>query len=117
VEAEAFERARLRRQANPRTSGALVAAALGVALIAGAIAAAVSWGDPALHAFQAVFGFAAATAVIGLSMMVAGLARRRSGFLAFVAIVLTVITALLIAGAGLPSIHYLLPYPLSVILP
>jgi phage shock protein PspC (stress-responsive transcriptional regulator) len=116
-QAEAFERARLRRQANPRTSGAFVAAALGTALIAGAIAAALSWSDPALHAFQAVFGFAAATAVIGLSMMVAGLARRRSGFLAFVAIVLTVITALLIAGAGLPSIHDLFPYPLSVILP
>ncbi len=112
-QAEAFERARLRRLANPRTSGAFVAAALGVALIVGAVAAAVSWGDPTLHAFQAVFGFAAATAVIGLSMVVAGLARRRSGFLAFVAIVLTVITAALLAEPNIRSIGALLLSPFS----
>ncbi|RKR75779.1 PspC domain-containing protein [Frondihabitans australicus] len=114
-QADALEKARLRRLASPRTSGAYVAASLGVALIVGAIAAAVSWGDASLHEFQAVYGFAAATVVIGVSMIVAGLSRRRSGFLAFVAIVLTVITVGLLASPSIPSPYSLLTYPFSLV--
>ncbi|MCU1528658.1 MAG: PspC protein [Frondihabitans sp.] len=108
-QADAFELARIRRLTNPRTSGAYVAIALGAALIVGALAAATSWSVPALHHYQAAFGFAAATAVIGLSMVGAGFLRRRSGFLAFVAIVLTAVTALLLFGPTGHEIELRLP--------
>lgn len=98
-QAEALERARLRRLSHPRTSGSFIAIALGVALIVGALTTSYAWSDPELSGYQGAFGCAAATAVVGLSMVVAGILRRRSGFLAFVAIVLTVVTVLLTSGA------------------
>lgn len=98
-QAEALERARLRRLSHPRTSGSFVAIALGAALIVGALTTSYAWSVPALSGYQGAFGCAAATTVVGLSMMVAGILRRRSGFLAFVAIVLTVVTVLLTSGA------------------
>jgi phage shock protein PspC (stress-responsive transcriptional regulator) len=113
-QADALERARVFRLAHPRTGGPFVAITLGTAVIVGALAAAVAWGAPRLDGYQTVFGFAAATAVLGLSMMVAGLMRRSSGFLTFVTIALTVLTVLLLIGAathstlvgGLPSFSY-----------
>lgn len=98
--AEAIERARLHRLANPRTSGSFVAIALGLALMAGAVAAAAGWSMPSIHTWAPSFGFAAATAVVGLSMVVAGAMKKRSGFLAFVAIVLAVLTAASLTGTS-----------------
>lgn len=98
-QADALEQARIHRLTHPRASGPFVAIALGVAVIVGALASGLAWNVPALAGFQSAFGFAAATAVVGLAMTAAGLMRRSSGFLAFVAIVLTVVTAALLAGA------------------
>ncbi|BDZ51541.1 hypothetical protein GCM10025867_37820 [Frondihabitans sucicola] len=114
LQAEALERARLDRLANPRTSGPFVAMSLGVAVIVGALASSIAWSALGIRDFQTAFGFAAATGVVGLSMVVAGLLRRRSGFLAFVAIALTLVTVLLLTGRafdtslfdGLPSFTF-----------
>ncbi|ROQ37537.1 phage shock protein C (PspC) family protein [Frondihabitans sp. PhB188] len=96
--AEAFERARLDRIANPRISGSFVAITLGLALMAGAICVAVGWSMPGVRGWEAAVGTAAATVVVGLAMIVAGALKRRSGVLAFFAIVLTVVTAMLLLG-------------------
>ncbi|WP_286344286.1 hypothetical protein [Frondihabitans sucicola] len=87
---------------------------LGVAVIVGALASSIAWSALGIRDFQTAFGFAAATGVVGLSMVVAGLLRRRSGFLAFVAIALTLVTVLLLTGRafdtslfdGLPSFTF-----------
>lgn len=86
--AEAAERRRLRRLNSPRTPLAFVGVALGVAVIAGT-ATAIAQRD----ALGAARGLFVAGVVLGMSMVVAGALRRRSGFLAFV----TVVTLL---GAG-----------------
>ncbi|BDZ65120.1 hypothetical protein [Agromyces mangrovi Wang et al. 2018] len=96
--AEAAERRRVRRLERPRTSLAFVAVALGAAMLAGA-AAAVAVPDAALAA-----GLSAAAAVGGVSMVVAGLARRRAGFLSFVSVLLLVgaLGSMLTPVRGLP---------------
>ncbi|RKS94366.1 phage shock protein C (PspC) family protein [Microbacterium sp. AG790] len=86
--AEAAERRRLRRLSSPRTPLAFVGVAVGVAVIAGT-ATAIAQRD----ALGAARGLFVAAVALGLSMVVAGVLRRRSGFLAFV----TVVTLL---GAG-----------------
>ncbi|GAA4059789.1 hypothetical protein GCM10023065_07010 [Microbacterium laevaniformans] len=86
--AEAAERRRRRRLNSPRTPLAFVGVALGVAVIAGT-ATAIAQRD----ALGAARGLFVAAVVLGLSMVVAGVLRRRSGFLAFA----TVVTLL---GAG-----------------
>lgn len=101
--AEAAERRRIDRLARPRTSFAFVAAVLGAALVVGAIAGLVTWtgadtasaarqgyasvGD---RAFAGAVGLFAAALVVALAMVLAGALRRRSGFLAFVAVLLLV---------------------------
>ena len=49
----------------------------------------------------------AATLVVGVVVLIAGLARRRSGFLIFLGILLAVLTvaALVLAGNGIAGIH------------
>jgi len=95
--AEAEETRRLRRTANPRTSAAYVFIALGAALVAGGVAAAVAlMGDAS--GFALAIALAVATGVIGLAIVTAGILRRRSGFLTFVSIVLVLCTI----GAALP---------------
>lgn len=90
--AEAAERRRLRRLSSPRTPLAFVGVAVGVAVIAGT-ATAIAERD----ALGAARGLFVAAVVLGLSMVVAGVLRRRSGFLAFV----TVVTLL---GAGAATV-------------
>ena len=86
--AEAAERRRLRRASKPRARFAFVATALGVALVAGAVVGLRTGGDPVL---ASALGFLAAALVLALSMIIAGVLRRRSGFLAFLtAVALTV---------------------------
>lgn len=88
--AEAAERRRIRRLTSPRTPLAYVAVVIGIALLAGT-AIALSQQD-ALAPARGVF---VAAIVLGLSMVVGGALRRRSGFLTCA----TVVT-LLAAGAA-----------------
>jgi hypothetical protein len=90
--AEAEERRRIRRATRPRTSFVYVLTALGAAIVTGAISALVAMTDAATAPFAAAIGLLAAALVAALSMVGAGVFRRRSGFLAAVTI------ALLVAG-------------------
>lgn len=67
--------------ANPPAGGAFTAIALGGAALAGGIGALV-----ASTPYAVVTGIAVATLFLGLSIVVAGVMRRRSGFLSFVSI-------------------------------
>lgn len=78
--AEAAERRRVRRLLHPRTPFAFVAVTLGVAVVAGTLVALQHGGE-----YAAAVGLFVAAVVVALAMVIAGLARRRSGFLAFVA--------------------------------
>lgn len=108
---ERTERVRQRRAANPRLRPGIVAIALGIALLAGGIAALSTEGSRWSGATVTV-GFAAATIVIGVTMIIAGAFRRRVGFLGFIVALLTVVTlttaflptdrAMLMSGANIP---------------
>ncbi|MFT4210480.1 MAG: hypothetical protein QM626_01295, partial [Microbacterium sp.] len=95
--AEAAERRRIRRTSHPRTSFAYVVAALGAALVIGAIATLSSGAG----VFAGAVGLFAAALVLALAMVVAGASRRRSGFLSFMAL-LTVLGGT--AAAVIPPI-------------
>jgi phage shock protein PspC (stress-responsive transcriptional regulator) len=88
------ERRRLRRLANPRVTGSHVVITLGAALIIGGVAALLSQSGDGWNGYGVVVGLAAATITVGLSAIVAGIARRRSGFLGFVALLLAASTVL-----------------------
>jgi phage shock protein PspC (stress-responsive transcriptional regulator) len=91
--AAAAERQRIRRASNPRASFAYVAAVIGLAIVVGAGVG--LWGG--FGAAAGAIGALAAALVLALGMIVAGVWRRRSGFLAF-ATAATLIGGL-IAGA------------------
>lgn len=99
--AEAAEQRRIRRASRPRTSGAFVALSMGAALVLGAAtslwSSSLASDEPGV---AVACGLLAASIVVALSMILAGALRRRSGFLAFVAVVL------LIAGVStaVPSV-------------
>lgn len=88
AEAAAFataanEKRRIRRLSRPRASGAFIVSVLGIALVAGAGSA--IWHtavDPANTSTAGAYGLFTATLVLAVSMITAGLLRRRSGFLA-----------------------------------
>ena len=90
--AAADERRRLRRLANPRVTGSQVVITLGAALLGGGIAAILSQSGGEWHGYGVTVGLAAATIVVALSAIIAGLFRRRSGFLGFVSLVLVAST-------------------------
>lgn len=75
---EAAERRRHRRAVNPRAPFAYVAAAVGAAVVLGTVVA-LQQGLPLAPAT----GLFVAAAVLGAAMVLAGILRRRSGFLAF----------------------------------
>ena len=93
----AIERARIRRLTNPRISGAYVLLTIGLAIVAGALAA-LLW--PTGGGYDATVGWAAAVFVLGAAIAVAGALRRRSGFLTFLSIVSLLF---LLATTALPS--------------
>ncbi|MFC4139543.1 MULTISPECIES: PspC domain-containing protein [unclassified Microbacterium] len=86
--AEASERRRAKRASNPRISGAYLAAVTGLALVTGAVVALFADRSAAV-----ALALCTAALILALGMVIAGVARRRSGFLTF----LTVIT--LVGGA------------------
>lgn len=90
--AEAAERRRIRRASNPRASLAYVAAVIGLAIVVGAGVG--LWGGFA--GASGAIGALSAALVLALGMIVAGVWRRRSGFLAFVTA--TTLVGGLIAG-------------------
>ncbi|GAA3940188.1 PspC domain-containing protein [Microbacterium soli] len=94
--AEAAERRRIRRASNPRASVAYVATTAGVALVSAAAVRLLS-SDPGLT--TAALAVLTAALVLALSMIVAGVARRRSGFLAFLT-ASTLVAGLITAGAA-----------------
>ncbi|MGP6204327.1 PspC domain-containing protein [Microbacterium sp. F2] len=93
AEAAAFataanEKRRIRRLSRPRASGAFVVSALGVALVAGAGTAIWHTAITSVNVKTAgAYGLFVAALVLAVSMIVAGLMRRRSGFLAFATVV------------------------------
>ncbi|MFF1573419.1 PspC domain-containing protein [Leifsonia sp. NPDC058292] len=89
--AEAAARRRAYRAANPRAGASFGWAAVGVALVAAALTQSL-WQSTALPEFSLTAAFAVATGVFGVSVLIAGLARRRSGFLIFLGILLAVVT-------------------------
>lgn len=98
--AEAAERRRIRRMTSPRTPFAFVATVLGIAIVAGAVVALVSPGE-----FAGAQGCFVAACVAALGMVVAGVARRRSGFLAFVTAVLLVGGVAATASPAISALH------------
>jgi phage shock protein PspC (stress-responsive transcriptional regulator) len=93
LSAEADAARRRRRAANPRTGASFVFIALGVAIVSAGIAGAVALNTSGAD-YALAIALAAATGVIGLAIVTAGILRRRSGFLTFLSIVLIVLTAL-----------------------
>jgi len=89
--AEAVRLRAQRRAANPRAAGWAVAIVVGAALVGGGIAGTAAATDAGLVRYAAPIGMAVALMVIGLGMVVVGAARRRSGALAFWAIVAIVL--------------------------
>ncbi|WP_348786585.1 PspC domain-containing protein [Leifsonia sp. NPDC080035] len=82
------------RASNPRVGAAIGWLAVGVALVAGSLTAAL-WGPATgIQSYTFTAALAAATAVFGLTVLIAGLARRRSGFLIFLGMFLAVCTAI-----------------------
>ncbi|MFK4791432.1 PspC domain-containing protein [Microbacterium sp. ZW T5_56] len=90
-----YQEARARRRASrPRTALWYVALTLGLMAVGGAAVALVA--APRGTLMAAALAFLAATAVGAVAMIVAGIARRRSGFITFLTI-----TSLVIAGGTL----------------
>lgn len=81
--AEAAERRRIRRLTSPRTPFAYVATILGIAVSAGALIAVTNG-----TLLSGALGLFVAALVVALGMVIAGVVRRRSGFLASVTLVL-----------------------------
>ncbi|MGO4595189.1 PspC domain-containing protein [Leifsonia sp. 2TAF2] len=105
--AEAAARREAYRAANPRVGAAIGWLTVGLALVAGSLAAIV-WPQLAdVGRYTTAAGLAAATLVVGVVVLIAGIARRRSGFLIFLGILLAVLTgaALFLAGDGVAGIN------------
>lgn len=102
--AEAEERRRVRRLTAPRTSGAYVWFVLGAALVVGAATA--LWGSAeAGEGYATALGLLTAALIVGLAMVVAGVVRRRSGFLASVSVLLLLGAGTATAVPALQGVH------------
>jgi len=101
--AEAETRRAAYRAANPRVGAAIGWLAVGLALVAAALTGAL-WGAlTGLPGYALTASLAAATLVFGVTVLIAGVVRRRSGFLIFLGIlmaVLTIVAALLPTSPG-----------------
>ncbi|MET0854232.1 MAG: PspC domain-containing protein [Microterricola sp.] len=89
--AQAAEHRRLRKLERPRASASAVFFTLGAALVAGAGSAIAAMGSPENADYAATIGVLVAALVASVSMIIAGIARRRSGFLAAVTMALLLI--------------------------
>jgi phage shock protein PspC (stress-responsive transcriptional regulator) len=91
LSARAAAERRARRAANPRVGAAVGWAVVGLALVGAALTQAW-WPMTDLPGYSLTAAFAVATGVFGLAVLIAGLAKRRSGFLIFLGIVLAAVT-------------------------
>lgn len=98
--AEAAARRAAYRAANPRIGAAVGWLAVGLAIVAGALTAAL-WNTIGLPRYTPAATLAAATLVFGVTVLIAGFSRRRSGFLIFLGILLATLTAVSIAVSDL----------------
>jgi phage shock protein PspC (stress-responsive transcriptional regulator) len=105
--AEAAARREAYRAANPRVGAAIGWLTVGLALVAGSLVAIVWPQLTDVARYTTAAGLAAATLVVGVVVLIAGLARRRSGFLIFLGILLAVLTgaALFLAGDGVVGLR------------
>ncbi|MCI0157466.1 PspC domain-containing protein [Leifsonia shinshuensis] len=91
--AEAEARRASYRAANPRVGAAIGWLAVGLALVAASLTGAF-WGAlTGLPGYALTASLASATLVFGVTVLIAGIARRRSGFLIFLGILLAALTA------------------------
>lgn len=100
--AEAAEHRRIRRATKPRASVVFVLAALGAALIAGAVTA-LAVAEPLVGAAA---GILTAGTVSAAGMVVAGALRRRSGFLAFLTALFVACGVLTAAAVCVPDLRW-----------
>lgn len=91
--AQAAARRRQYQAANPRVGAAFGWATIGIALLAGALTSALWAPVTGATGYALTAAFAAATLMIGIAVLIAGLARRRSGFLIFLGLLLALVTA------------------------
>ena len=98
--AAAAERRRNWLAANPRAGAAYSAIALGAAALAGGVAAVAVPEQPVTA------GLAVAAIVLGLAIVIAGVIRRRSGFLSFVSVLVLAATLL---SAVVPADRTIVP--------
>ncbi|SDR71801.1 PspC domain-containing protein [Microterricola viridarii] len=89
--AQASEHRRARKLERPRASAAAVFFTLGLALVAGAGSAITALASAENADYAATIGVLVAALVAAIAMVVAGAMRRRSGFLAFIAMLLLLI--------------------------
>ncbi len=89
--AQAAEHRRLRKLERPRASASAVFFTMGAALVAGAASAIAAMGSPENADYAATIGVLVAALVASVSMIIAGIARRRSGFLAALTMALLLI--------------------------
>ncbi|MFF1877178.1 PspC domain-containing protein [Leifsonia sp. NPDC058230] len=91
LSARAAAERRARRAANPRVGAAVGWVVIGVALVGAALTQAL-WQMTDLPDYGLTAAFAVATGVFGVAVLIAGLAKRRSGFLIFLGILLAAVT-------------------------
>jgi hypothetical protein len=91
LSARAAAERRARRTAHPRVGAAVGWAVVGLALVGAALTQAW-WPMTDLPGYSLTAAFAVATGVFGLAVLIAGLAKRRSGFLIFLGILLAAVT-------------------------
>lgn len=114
--AAAAEHRRVRRLTNPRASAAFVAVVIGVAIVAAALTTLAG-----AHELAVAVGLFTAALIVAAGMLVAGVARRRSGFLPFMAVLLLVsglvatavpvAAALHVGGYGVSNLDGARQYP------
>ena len=105
-----------RRVSRPRASAAFGFTVIGVALIAGAVAALWALGGTGTAGFAIPIALAVATIALAIGMVVAALRRRRSGALAFFTMLATVSMLVGVAAASIMPQGALVPpgYGISV---
>ncbi|MEO7015993.1 MAG: PspC domain-containing protein [Leifsonia sp.] len=104
VSAQAAAERNARRAANPRVGAVFGWAIVGMALVGAALTVAW-WPTTTLPGYSLTAAFAVATLVFGLGVLIAGLVKRRSGFLIFLGILLAVVT---LVSAFIPRDNQLL---------
>lgn len=108
---EARERRRQHRLANPRIPAGIALIAFGLATVTGALAALAASASASAGGYDSTIGLAAASMVLGLSIVAAGALRRRSGTLGFFATLLILATLI---SASIPRDRILVPAGWSV---